>query len=453
MLKKLTFLIIYAVQYTTAQPFFFNRFECNENFFSSYSQAIIYKENSNSGLINTGFIKKNIFKRYELQKHSFSIDVSNFKGWLNNNNYTSKINLSLANNFHKYRVGYSFSDDILQINSTFSAIRINQKNYFDYFFETSLIFEIPILKKITFGTKKSITPVNIDANYYDASLHIEHPFTIRENWTEISLSITNKSQVSFKHNFNLPFNYSSNEEFSLEDLTKFRNWEVASGYKAEFFHVYANYLYMDANSELNMYQNQLSFSNIKVPGIYLNYFQLKSKYGQEENSIFDLNFYFIKLKTKAVGNLQSWPFTTFVQSIIMNRINFRLNSDVTAFQFEVGKMFKYKSIYVQPLISYIDIQPEFELESWQPAFLVLGVRDYSYNSMSLKRAGLLSFSFNCSVKKDKFNLVFFIEQVFPVFIKRKEFISPPSTVPGEPTGIKSKSDGGRWFAINLSYEI
>ncbi len=441
------------MQYLTAQPFFLNRFESKEDFFSSYSQAIIYKENSNSGSISTGFIKKNIFKKFEIQKHSFSIDVSNFKSWLDNYNSSSKINLSLANNFNKYKIGYSFSDDILQINSTFSAIRINQKNYFNYFFETNLIFKIPILKKITFGIKKSITPINIDANYYDASLHIEHPFTLRENWAEISLSITNKSQISFKHNFNLPFKYSSKEEFSLEDLTKFRNWEVSSEYEDKFFHVYANYLYMDANSELNMYQNQLSFSDIKIPGIYLNYLQLKSKYGQEENSILDFNFYFIKLKTKAVGNLQSWPFTTFVQSIIMNRINFRLNSDVTAFQFEVGKMFKYESINVQPSISYIDIQPEFELESWQPAFLVLGVRDYSYNSLSLTRAGLLSFSFNCSVKKDKFSLVFFIEQVFPVFIKRKEIISPPSTIPGEPTGIKSKSDGGRWFTINLSYEI
>jgi len=159
---------------------------------------------------------------------------------------------------------------------------------------------------------------------------------------------------------------------------------------------------------------------------------------------------YISLSGKVSGTLQTWPFTTLLINTFGNRLNMRAEGTLSLFTGGLGYTSEFSSFSVNPHLSFYHIKPAGSLETWQPAFLVFGVRYYrrSVPSFSSAGIGLAEIDFTWQLPLISINVSG--SQYFPIYINK--ITSPSSGEPGLPgPSVKTKSDGGR--RINLSINL
>jgi hypothetical protein len=126
----------------------------------------------------------------------------------------------------------------------------------------------------------------------------------------------------------------------------------------------------------HLLMNDLQFSSINISDLSL--FRI--------NSDILLNKFIIPLrfsisynlfKGNISGNAESWPFTDIIQSIIVNRINFKAFGSINIIESSFHSQLVNKFLVIKPLIDIFYIQPELTIQNWQPVFLAFGIKDYN----------------------------------------------------------------------------
>ncbi len=152
----------------------------------------------------------------------------------------------------------------------------------------------------------------------------------------------------------------------------------------------------------------------------------------------------------AVGNIQSWPFTSVLTSLIANRLNYRLAGHVYLFSIETKKHFALSNFSFKPEFSVYQILPELTLDNWQPSYLVFGVKDFTRNILPIRKAIIGKLAVAASYRFESFNLSLECGQFIPLKTIKKELPSLGGT-PGivVTQANSSKIDGGRWIIVGI----
>jgi hypothetical protein len=441
-----------AVQFICAQPFFLNRTANNytDKVSIGYNQYDFYKETSDIGKFDFSGNEKLVKLNFSVLNQNVSVEFNDYNLRLTSLNYKSKLDFGLYTSKQSVSINSTFQFNSFELFSSFELNNSYSNLITDYQFQLKFKFGDMYLKSVSFGLKKEIYPVNLLAKYLDGNLNLKHFFGFTLMSFNLDFSPFKNHSISIDHSFSYPRSISSREKFSAEDESKTTIWKMSYHYNSNELPFMLTYLSNKMNSEVDLYDHTSTFSFITVPEFKLNSFQILSGLSQKGISFFDFYFNYTKLSGFCVGNLQSWPFASFFQSVIVNRINFKVNGGVEFWQVELRKSLYWNIFKFIPHLTYSNIKPKFEIESWQPYYLVFGVKDYNYSRLNIQTVHLGSLGFEVLLNLGRINLEIILEQSFPIYVKKQyeeEVPSPPITEPG--ISAKVKKDGGRWFMIRL----
>jgi hypothetical protein len=151
---------------------------------------------------------------------------------------------------------------------------------------------------------------------------------------------------------------------------------------------------------------------------------------------------------RIVGNIQSWPFLEVLETVIENRVNYRLTGDVQLWYAGMEYSWNWANARFSPSVFVYDVRPNMRIESWQPEFLVFGFKNYSESVLDIRRItlGRVQLSYQMDFPIASFTIT--ANQMFPIFTARRtEVAGATSGVPSG--GFQTRSDGGRWFMISI----
>jgi hypothetical protein len=161
---------------------------------------------------------------------------------------------------------------------------------------------------------------------------------------------------------------------------------------------------------------------------------------------------FIKISVEGRGHIETWPFTPTLIDLLGQRLYFRLNGEAKVFRlgFEYhGSLFSFLSSKSD--LDYLSIQPSGEAITWNPVFLVFGIRNLKEYLLSYERINSLFLKITFSRKFKNLSFGYYFSQFIPIYIKKRE-INKGTSNEDTPTDLLKKSTGGgRAHMISLSY--
>jgi len=201
--------------------------------------------------------------------------------------------------------------------------------------------------------------------------------------------------------------------------------------------------------KIDAYYTDLSFSSITISKLSYQSWSIFSSLRAGKNYLLKAEISHYSARGRASGNIQTWPFSGFLISVFGNRVNAVLQGGAEMLTANISSDITTQDLRIVPRLSYYDIRPSLTTETWQPAFLVFGVKDYRKNVLGISRAGalLLASDFSWDYKSWKFSAG--LGQLIPVYITKR---APEETgVPSGGTGVSVKSDGARWVNFTANY--
>ncbi|MBV6513108.1 MAG: hypothetical protein FMNOHCHN_02634 [Ignavibacteriaceae bacterium] len=232
----------------------------------------------------------------------------------------------------------------------------------------------------------------------------------------------------------------SSELYDAALIKKGKNWKAGIRF-SEF----------RGEGKIDAYYTRQSFSSITLSRAYYKSWSLFSSFlaGKRHRLSAELSHY--SARGRASGNIQTWPFSSFLISVFGNRVNAILQGSAELLTLSVKDDILTESMRIIPRVQYFDIRPSFTSETWQPAFLVFGVRDYRRNELLITRSGLLLISSDFLFDYRSWKFTAGLGQFIPVYITKRDAAGPGAPPSGP--GVKVQSDGGRWFNLSISYNF
>lgn len=239
------------------------------------------------------------------------------------------------------------------------------------------------------------------------------------------------------------------DEFNGVLALSSEQYDAALVHKSKIMKSGIRYAEYRGEGKFDAYYTGLSFSSITVSRLRYHSWEVFTTFPAGKHHLITANLAHYSARGRASGNIQSWPFSTFFISVFGNRVNTILQGSAELFTAAVSDDFTTSSVRIIPLIRYYDIRPSFTAETWQPAFLVFGIKDYKRNELIISRAGaiLLASDFYWDYKSWKFSAG--LGQLIPVYITKRQ-ITGTGAPPAGP-GVKVKSDGARWVNFTANY--
>jgi len=438
------------VQNSFAQPFSFkNDSLSSARLSTSYFDVFRTKNSLSSTLLS-------------LQKTSAEFETASGSNKLFFSLLTEKNIIQISNSVSQinFRAGQSINRLTLDNEFSFTPffaelfLRVNQithVSFFDYggsfgFKNSSHWFE-----KFRIGYYRYSFPSILGLKYEDSEMVINNLAMLSKIFYEIGFHPVDKTLLTFQYEkYKSSKNKNENPAFAVEDKTSgsFTRSTVVNSSCA--IPVEIAFSHAEGESICDLLYSQNSFSQNLFSDILYNSVGVKSYESQKFLWLpsFSVDYHF--LKGSLVGNIQSWPFTSVLTSFIANRLNYRLDGHLYLFSFKARKQFVFSSLSVQPELSFYQILPEITLDTWQPSYIVFGVKDFSRNILPIRKAILGKISISATYQFKTWEFVLQVGQFLPIQIVKKEL--PPSVVsPGIATvqSSPSKFDGGHWITVSI----
>lgn len=159
-----------------------------------------------------------------------------------------------------------------------------------------------------------------------------------------------------------------------------------------------------------------------------------------------INFYTGSL----TGNAQSWPFTNLIQTLVENRINFRLNGSINIFQASASSDLSTGNLTFRPEITGYYLIPNLKVQSWQPVYLAFGIKNYTETSEGIISAWISRIGITADYKFDIAELSIMLNQLIPIYFNRETTKQEPSSgapIISTPSGPGKKSSGGTFISV------
>ncbi len=270
-----------------------------------------------------------------------------------------------------------------------------------------------------FSYSKTYIPFSAGGSYMGEGFTVENKNPYYLISTSFGINIRpGLNDVELNYTKNLQIENSFDSAYGYIDKPEIEFFKIDYNHRKKSFRLTGSFSRLNAKQKIFLLCDNLPFSVITIPTIsYSNFsikFELKDYLTQPE---FSFDYYWLKIF--GVGNMQAWPFTSVVTSIIANRLNFRVNGEISAFN--VGSKVKLGSgnFSFVPGIQLYHLTPQSEIDTWQPEYLVFGVRDYFDSYDEIKYLGLLQISSEIKYKFSAYALQLDLVQFAPVYQKKE----------------------------------
>lgn len=450
MTRVLVVLFLTAVQALFAQPFYFkNDSTASVTLGTSYFDLLRSKNSTSNTLIS---LKKT---SAEFQTHSnnnrISLSFENEINIIQTENSGSHVQFGTGQTINRLKVEDEVQLNPFSVGLFFCGNQIKSVSTIDYgghfgFGNFSHWFE-----KFLVGYSSYSVPWIFQLKYEDSKIDINNLTILSKIFYLIKIHPEGETEFTFSHiKYLSKKNKNENPTFGVKDkstgaVTNFtlNNSTLEIPIEVSFSHGQGE-SFFDFNYAWNSFSqntiNNLLFNKVKIAS------QETNDYKWLPSFSVSYDFY----KGYAVGNIQSWPFTSVLTSLIANRLNYRLTGHIYLFSLETKKHFTFSNFSFQPEVSVYQILPELTLDNWQPSYLVFGVKDFTRNILPIRKTIIGKLAFTAFYRFESVNLFLECGQFIPLKTIKKELPSSGGT-PGIvlAQAKSSKIDGGRWMTVGL----
>lgn len=451
MTKDIIVLFISAVQVLFAQPSYFkNDSTTSVTLSTSYFDLLRSKNSTSNTLIS---LKKTSAEfQSKFKNNRLFILFENERNILQSENSGSHVQFKTAQAINRLMVEDEFRFEPFSIGLFLRGNQIRSVSTIDYGGNFGFENSDHWFEKFLVGYSSYSLPWIVDLRYEDSQLDIDNMTRLSKVFYYLKIHPEVRTRITFQSEKYLSKkNKNENPLFEVQDqssgsVTKLilSNSTLKIPIEISFAHgqgeSFIDLIYT-GNSFSQSSMNNMLFNKIRIANFGLNECQWLPSFSAS------YDFY----KGFVVGNIQSWPFTSVLTSLVANRLNYRLAGHVYMFTFETKKHFVFSNFSVQPEFSVYQILPELTLDNWQPSYLVFGVKDFTRNIFPIRKAVIGKVSLFASYQFELFNLSLECGQFIPLKTIKKELPSSGGTPGIVLTQAKpAKMDGGRWVTISLN---
>jgi len=447
-------LFLLAVQYISAQPFIFKENSLSKLTFSS-SYFDFYRSTNSSTTTSSFLSKTTIGYEGNFNKHYVAVTLVKEENVVSIENKSSLINFKGGQNVYNFSSAYEYSVKPFFFEGSGKLNLLRKKTLFDYGGYIGFKDTTQWISLFGVGYFRSSYPWLFNLKYLDSGMDLNNLTQLDKIFYKFSITPVKGYSIDFTYEKYLPVkNKNENSHFSVEDNSTGFTSNTVFKTSIASVPVELNYNYGEGRNSYAIYYSGNTFSSNAIPEILMNSISVKTFNSANILWLPQIFISYDYYKAAMVGNIQSWPFTSFFTSFIANRLNYRLVGHLYLFSLEAKKAIHFEHFSIQPEAGLYQFLPEITLDSWQPSYLVFGVKDFVRNNVPIRKALMGKVSVEFTYTFNDFVLQLDGGQYFPIKIVKKESVSTA----GAPTSSSSpttatKSDGGRWITLKIQRSL
>ena len=447
---KLVFFLL-AVQINFAQPFYFP--VDSLSFIKLSTSYFDLLRTTNSTSTTTSFLQKTSAEFQTSSKtNKFYLSLETEKNRLKIDNSVSHVEFNTGQYINRITTDYEFSFDPFFAELYLRGNQIKSVSTIDYGGSIGFVDAYHWFEKFRVGYYSYSFPWIFGLKYIDSEIDINNLTQLSKIIYNVSLHPTEQNRLSIQYEKYLSAkNKNENPVFAVEDETASSFTNLTFSNSSLFVPIEVNYSHAQGETFFDFIYAQNSFSSSSFKNVLYNGISVKSLESDEFIWLPAFSVGYDFYKGSAVGNIQSWPFTSVLTSLIANRINYRLAGHLYLLTIQMEKQFRFSKFSITPGLSIYQILPEVTLDNWQPSYLVFGVKDFTRNILPIRKAIIGKLKLSASYQFNAYTLILECGQFVPLKVVKKELPSSGVTPGIVTTQAKpSKVDGGRWLSLSLT---
>jgi hypothetical protein len=344
---------------------------------------------------------------------------------------------------------YSTLNNIF-IDSKVTLNNYHQKLLFDYSFRMGLISLQKNNMEFDLAFRKTSVPLSWNFSYQTAGFNINSGQSYYI--TSINSSISaNDLKIGLLYEKNIPLKDNSAETYFIEAKPIYDNIGIEIKNRSDHLPISLDISRTSLTMKTHLLMNDVQFSSINISELSL--FRI--------NSDVQFNEFIIPLRCAVSynsfngnisGNAESWPFADIIQSMFVNRINFKAFGSVKMIESSFTSQITYKYLVIKPLIDLFYINPEFTIQNWQPVFLVFGIKDYNESNDGINYLLLGNAGGSVDIDAGIAVVTLNINQFFPLYMKKDNHqnVNSGSSVSSISTSSTAENiSGGTFVSLSL----
>jgi hypothetical protein len=367
-----------------------------------------------------------------------------------NSNSQSTLDISLSSKIQRWAMTYERT--IGNFNIALGADFLDEFQHVLLFGNGSIEMKFPLafVSGIRLGVREYSVPLFFRTTYLDSELPLSHALhqTDIEASVELSLIPKNLLQLNYMTSGNVP--KGETNLFDGRDKSESEGWSASLFQDVQPWRYEMSYDLQRFRSTFDFLHGGTMFGDASLSDALIERVGAGCRLSSAAGSDILFDGSFTTLKGSFVGNLQSWPFLSILQSAITNRINFRFIGSVKYWQIGAEKLLQFESVTLKPRITYYDVRPDIVIQSWQPEFLVIGISHFADNTLDIIHAGLAQLELTVGFHTPIIVAELSGTQFLPIFQYHRAVqggVGPaptPSPDHGEVT-----TNGGRWARLTV----
>ncbi len=162
----------------------------------------------------------------------------------------------------------------------------------------------------------------------------------------------------------------------------------------------------------------------------------------------------MRISGEGKGHVETWPFTPTLEDLLGKRLYFRFNGEAEIWRlgFEYHNR-KFFFLSLKSSIDYLRIHPSGKAMTWNPVFLIFGVKNLKEYFLEYQRIDVLYLRLGFKHEFKNFSLGSHFSQFIPIYKKTKRITKekPIEDVPADL--VKKQTGGGTNLIFSLSYHL
>jgi len=418
-------------------------------------------------------VSSDYFNIYKAYSESSSLNIlyrnTEFNSLFHFNNTRLYVNLGTTNSFVSWKTTQNDLKNNLELKQNYSSVSLystfnnlfldskvilnnyQQKWLFDYSIKMGFVNLNRNNQEFDVSFRKTSVPISWNLLYQAAGFNINSDQSFYLTSVNFSVSIDNLT-LGLSYERNISIKDKSSEIYSMDAKPIYDNIKFEIKNRSDYLPVSFDISRTSLIMKSHLLMNDVQFSSINISDLSL----------LRINSDIQLNCFNIPLglsisynylKGNVSGNIESWPFTDIIQSIVANRLNYQAYGSVNVMESSLSSKMIFKKFSIKPVIDIYYINPDLTLQDWQPVYLVFGIKDYNENTdcinyMLLGRAGTEA-AVDIGIAVVSLN----IYQFFPLLIRKdnpQNINSGNSVTIFASSSSPTKISGGTFLTLTLT---
>lgn len=400
---------------------------------------------------------KNVYCKFPLPLNDQKLSITLFRNtyFVSSRASFGGLNVNIKSESTGFMAEYERNLKRLTLFSDLEFIQTDEKKVAGFTVGAKILLINSLNTYYKFSSGINPIPLGVEANYFDESMKMNDPPKLMY-FTHIfsTKHLATEYTFGYENSFSMPREMDRITGLSLSGFNREVFYRLKTDLK--WIKLQLEYRFSRKKYQIIISERGLEFSNFNLSNYKRESVSVNGSFPIEDTWKVETEYQYNLFGAYLTGVVESWPFSSIIQSIFINRFYMRLQGSLKyhSLSFDVSNEFKTGKINIG--LTYYDIIPDIVTETWQPEFLFLGIKHYKKYIPEIKRAGLISAKIGMIIRLSKHIVSdFAISQIIPVYLSKNRNTSSSGTIVNQqlPSEKISKVDGGRLFILRLFYNF